>query len=359
MVICAIIGCGNRSKRDKNKSFFRLPSVLTNQGSETESLSKKRQDAWLARIKREDISPEQYYNVRVCSDHFISGVPAKLYNADSPDWTPSLNLGYKEIDKRSLEKTTERYERAAKRRRLRMDAMIVESFDLGCNEQIDELYPEETDESVVTHSSVQTEISFDLVEEHFDSIKKLKSENEQLKKENEAMKQTISKLHWKEESFKDNDKKVVFYTGLCTWGLLMTLFTYIKPHLHVGGNGTLTPFQRLLITLIRLRLNLQIQDLGYRFNVHNSTISRVFLRLIDVLHTKLKPLPDRNSLKKTMPISFRKHFPSCVVIIDCFEIFLDRPTSLLARAQTYSSYKHHNTVKYLIGITPQGTVNNQ
>ena len=41
---------------------------------------------------------------------------------------------------------------------------------------------------------------------------------------------------------------------------------------------------------------------------------------------------------------------------DSFEIFLDRPTNLLARAQTYSSYKHHNTVTYLIGITPQGTV---
>ena len=29
---------------------------------------------------------------------------------------------------------------------------------------------------------------------------------------------------------------------------------------------------------------------------------------------------------------------------------------LLARAQTYSSYKHHNTAKYLIGITPHGIV---
>ena len=57
-----------------------------------------------------------------------------------------------------------------------------------------------------------------------------------------------------------------------------------------------------------------------------------------------------------MPMCFRKHCPTCVVIIDCFEIFIDRPTNLLARAQTYSSYKHHNTVKYLIGITPQGTV---
>jgi hypothetical protein len=78
-----------------------------------------------------------------------------------------------------------------------------------------------------------------------------------------------------------------------------------------------------------------------------------------MMFVKLKPLirwPERDALIKTMPMVFRKHFPRFVVIIDCFEIFLDRPTNLLARARTYSSYKHHNTVKYLIGVTPQGTV---
>lgn len=44
------------------------------------------------------------------------------------------------------------------------------------------------------------------------------------------------------------------------------------------------------------------------------------------------------------------------VIIDCFEVFIEKPTNLKARAQTFSSYKNHNTVKILIGITPQGTV---
>ena len=28
----------------------------------------------------------------------------------------------------------------------------------------------------------------------------------------------------------------------------------------------------------------------------------------------------------------------------------------MARAQTYSNYKHHNTMKVLIGIAPQGTI---
>lgn len=58
-----------------------------------------------------------------------------------------------------------------------------------------------------------------------------------------------------------------------------------------------------------------------------------------------------------MPMSFRKLYGNKVaVIIDCFEVFIDRPSNLLAQAQTWSSYKHHNTVKFFIGITPQGCV---
>ena len=45
-----------------------------------------------------------------------------------------------------------------------------------------------------------------------------------------------------------------------------------------------------------------------------------------------------------------------MVIIDCFEVFCERPANLKARAQTWSNYKHHNTVKFLIGISPQGVV---
>ena len=43
-------------------------------------------------------------------------------------------------------------------------------------------------------------------------------------------------------------------------------------------------------------------------------------------------------------------------MIDCFEVFIERPSNLLARAQTFSSYKHHNTMRVLIGITPQGSI---
>lgn len=43
-------------------------------------------------------------------------------------------------------------------------------------------------------------------------------------------------------------------------------------------------------------------------------------------------------------------------IIDCFEIFIEKPSNLLAKACTWSQYQHYNTAKYLISITPQGTI---
>ena len=76
------------------------------------------------------------------------------------------------------------------------------------------------------------------------------------------------------------------------------------------------------------------------------------------MYERLKPLiiwPEHEELYKTMPIAFKK-FGKRIVIIDCFEIFMERPSTLKARAQTWSNYKHHNTCKFLIGITPQGTI---
>ena len=75
---------------------------------------------------------------------------------------------------------------------------------------------------------------------------------------------------------------------------------------------------------------------------------------------RLSPLivwPDCKDLHKTMLWCFMDAFRlKKTVIIDCFEIFIDRPSSLLARAETFSNYKHHNTVKVLISITPHGAI---
>ena len=55
-----------------------------------------------------------------------------------------------------------------------------------------------------------------------------------------------------------------------------------------------------------------------------------------------------------MPQAFRDSYPNTRVIIDCTELFIERPTSFRSQSATYSSYKNHNTAKGLIGISPAG-----
>ena len=82
--------------------------------------------------------------------------------------------------------------------------------------------------------------------------------------------------------------------------------------------------------------------------------------MIHIMYVRMKCLilwPDREEIQMSMPMEFRKYFGAKIsIIIDRFEIFINRPSNLLARAETWSKYKHHNTVKYLIGITPQGAI---
>ena len=163
-----------------------------------------------------------------------------------------------------------------------------------------------------------------------------------------------------EDYFSGDDEKVKFYTGLPTFEILKT-FDFIAPHSTRRSPQTaLNKFQEFIMVLIKLRLNVSHQDLAYRFSVSRFLVSRTFNSWIVLMDIRLSPLivwPDRKDLHKTMPRCFMDAFRlKTTVIIDCFEIFIDRPSNLLARAQTFSNYKHHNTVKVLIGIAPQGAI---
>lgn len=142
--------------------------------------------------------------------------------------------------------------------------------------------------------------------------------------------------------------------------VLMTLFKFIEPAMTHGYNSTLSKFQKLVLVLIRLKLNLPVNYLADKFRISGGSVSRIFLCTLNVMYTRLNPLiywPTQEERRVTMPMEFRKYFGLKVaIIIDCFELFIERPSNLQARAQTWSSYKHHNTVKFLIGISPQGVI---
>ncbi len=174
------------------------------------------------------------------------------------------------------------------------------------------------------------------------------------------LKDEVAKLSFNEEDLKNDEKKTLFYTGLPNFETLMAVFFLVEKYISHTATSKLSKWKQFLIVLMKLRLDLGIQDLGYRFGVSPSCVSRTLKQWVDVLYARLSfciKWPDKEELILTMPMSFRKAFGFKVIcIIDCFEIFIDKPSSLDARCKTYSSYKNHNTVKFLIGVTPQGTV---
>ena len=267
----------------------------------------------------------------------FAGKPSALTDVSNPDWAPNQNLGheYSETKVESKRRHERLHEREEKRKRSASALALLELSKADC------VMEEEAGVGCQTDFTLET-------------IKEL----EKLEKENKALKEELFNYKLDMEVFKGNNTKTLHFTGLPNWQLLFCLYDFVKDYLDKGL--ILNSFQKLLLTLMRMKLNLYGTDLSYRFGgISDSTVSRTFNHVLDVLYICLKPLikwPERDELKKTLPMDFRKHCPNCAVIIDCFEIFLDRPSNLMARAQTYSSYKHHNTVKYLIGVTPQGTV---
>ena len=161
------------------------------------------------------------------------------------------------------------------------------------------------------------------------------------------------------ESFQTDDIKVKFYTSLPSFLTMRILFDFIALNVKDHQRSSLSNFQQFLLVLMKLPLNLLDLDLAYRFGISKSTFSKIMKKWLEIMYVRLRPLvkwPDRNQLRKNMPGEFKRAFPKCVCVIDCFEVFSERPRDLMAREQTYSHYKHHNTVKYLIGVTPQGVI---
>ena len=52
---CCVFGCASCSDRDNCLSFFKIPTVIKQQGVLTEEISQKRHDRWIANIRRDAV----------------------------------------------------------------------------------------------------------------------------------------------------------------------------------------------------------------------------------------------------------------------------------------------------------------
>ena len=198
-----------------------------------------------------------------------------------------------------------------------------------------------------------------------DTIQKLQKRLQQseksvefLRKKNAAVERKLERIRFSTSTLPDQMYR--FYTGI-TRELFQWILSIVKPHekdLKVL-DGMLFE-NHLLLVLVRIRLGLLTEDLAQRFGISSASVSRIWNSWVPLLANTLRPLivwQERDVARANIPASFKPAYGKVVSIIDCFEVFIERPHNLTARAQTWSNYKHNNTAKYLISITPSGAIN--
>ena len=117
---------------------------------------------------------------------------------------------------------------------------------------------------------------------------------------------------------------------------------------------------QLLLVLMRLRLGLFTVDLADRFCISVGTCSGIFCTWIKLLS---KVLGDglivwlsKETIYTNLPSGFQAKNSKTRCIIDCTELYITRPKSIDNQASSWSDYKKHNTVKFLVVIAPNGFV---
>ena len=206
-------------------------------------------------------------------------------------------------------------------------------------------------------------------------IRELQEKVTSLEKDNLKLRERMITL----DDIQRSKKLCSFYTGFPNYGTFKALFDYLKDAAATkrnwrggetankshfsdrfqrkpGPDLKLTLEEEFLIVMIRLKMGLFQKDLALRFGLSEATTSRVFTSWINLMYIELKDLcemPDCESSEKAKQFG---RFPMVRVILDCKEIYTEKPSSLQANKAIYSHYKSYNTFKYLVGISPHPAV---
>ena len=357
---------------------------------------------WTKLVNRRTLSGSNWQpkaHDRICSEHFKNGEPTKEW----PD--PTEKLGYlvpvqsSSKSPRNPPKERSAYipRKRASKRKMEDSPSTSETFPVELSEE----EPMHTD---LSHSPedlhVQPEPNCEKPDKYIDhnycskyatscpGCSERQSVIDELKKKNRELRKNVKISRAHSENFvtsivMKNDKSVSRFTGISSKKKLSCIHNFVAPKVgkmrywtgkkkesssrsrptrkstpqKPGPTRTLTSLQELILVLMKLRLALTISFLASLFQVSASTASQVFNTWVKFLAEELKPLvfwPE--AVRPKIPKSLMGKYKNLRCTIDCTEIFIEKPRNLHIQALTWSEYKRHNTVKFLVAIAPNGHI---
>ncbi|XP_055625861.1 uncharacterized protein LOC129768322 isoform X2 [Toxorhynchites rutilus septentrionalis] len=301
-IVCIVPGCHTRY--GEGCSFHCFPKKE----------DKKRYKLWLTKLR---LKYEPSASTKVCSAHFSSEnfvVPTKMLKSTA---VPDMNLPQPKTDPKKDKIAKKRAERVARRREVKLEEThVIETLDL-----------------------VEAAVQVDTLE--LDSL-------------------TIGRRRTMSVHFK-TDSELNSWTGLATLRMLNTIVEGLSSlaAYKKRSRSPVSPEEEVLVVFIKMKTNISFPCLATLFNLNHRTVSTVFLRTVPLLKmmcTPLIPWPTQGEIHRNMPHYFRPDFTDVVAVLDCMEIPIKKPKCLHCRINAYSHCKGHETAKYLITVTPGGTI---
>ena len=234
-------------------------------------------------------------HMRVCSRHFPDG------NTDNP---PNLTIGKRFSS--PIKKQHPRAKRVKLREKSREIRKLSASRSASPSSESgtptfnpgDQLEAEHTVHEPTECATTSTRTDVHIDRALLARIEFLEVENERLKKEA----QKVNSQHFRIEQIKKDDNLVRFYIGFISLSLFLEFFEYlgdVVEHLNYWGEmggckrkriRKLSTMNQLFLTFVKLKLNLKLQDLAFRFGLSPSQTSRYLTTLICFLYQHLKEL---------------------------------------------------------------------
>lgn len=386
---CAVAKCKNGSHKKPNLSYFHFPS------------DKKLRKKWETFCRRADEKFTMLADPRVCSQHFSREDLKRMRSGK----IKIISCGVLKIfdPKQPAAKSDPRQEKKNKHDR-RAQHLADNSTELPAQRQRGDV--QEGKISTMHSSAVNLSVTGDhdytdqienMDEQHRNVLCQMELTMEDLAKMERGIYQSLTSIpassqevkvganaqRRREQVLQDvlkSNESVKFYTGIpalsCFMLLVNTLLLYAGKMKYWNKNKRQKSYyqndpekekpgrkrnvglkEEFILVLLRLKLGLMERHVADIFAVSVSTVRWIYMtwvRFLALTFTgSLLRWPSKEEIKTHMPNSFSK-YPGTRAIIDCTEFFIEKPSSPSGQKATLSDYKHHNTVKLLVGITPSG-----
>ena len=203
-----------------------------------------------------------------------------------------------------------------------------------------------------------------------DYIQSLKKQVSSLQSQVKDLKSRMTSL----EALKENDADFYAATGLPNYSVFQALEKYfrskaermiwwredespVRKRIYNLRKRRISIEDQFFAVLVRIRTATSVRELARRLNIKRSFFSIMYTTWINFLYMELSDLMRYTTARGVRhgAVEF-KHFPNTRMVVDCAEVFTQRPSDRTSKELLSCIYKNCSSIKFLVGTSPNGAV---